>query len=167
MSAALHDLDRVVRDAVNQTVLLVDATAPVPGVIPNQRFRAPDAVMAVTLDIRDQLIDTTEGFLVLLKPIEIIFPGLFMPLLFRLPSFAVNKLVRHAFPCLHVMDCLQKQRLVVLVVKRIARELFYTPIQVHPYGRLNGHHVYHHPHKIYLNALSLVSRGPCNATGAR
>lgn len=85
MSAALHDLDRVVRDAVNQTVLLVDATAPVPGVIPNQRFRAPDAVMAVTLDIRDQLIDTTEGFLVLLKPIEIIFPGLFMPLLFHLP----------------------------------------------------------------------------------
>ena len=57
--------------------------------------------------------------------------------------------------------------------KKIAKILNIKLINIPPYSpHLNpieqhGHHVYHHPHKIYLNALSLVSRGPCNATGAR
>ena len=140
---------------------------PIPGVVSDQRLRVPDAVITVAFNVRNQLIDAAKGFLVLLKPVEVIFPGSFVPLLFHLSSFAVYELMGNSLPRLHIVDCLQKQLLVVLVIKRIVRELFYTPIQIHPYGRLNSHHVYHHPHKNYLNTLSLASHRPGNATRAR
>ena len=88
MSAALHNLDRIVQDAINQTVLLVNTAAPIPGVVSDQRLRVSDAVITVAFNVRNQLIDAAKGFLVLPKPVDL--PRLFRPIAFS--SFVIRSL---------------------------------------------------------------------------
>ena len=61
--------------SVNNPVAVVYPTAPVTAEFSFQRIRLTDAGKGISQNIPQELIDTTQSFLVLCLPIQIILPG--------------------------------------------------------------------------------------------
>lgn len=76
MRAALNDLDDAALNAVDDTVALVNATAPIAGKITTKRLGFTKALVPVAVNIFQELEDTFEGPAVLFCPILEVFPGL-------------------------------------------------------------------------------------------
>ena len=74
MSFTLDDLNRVVRDPVNDAIPIVDSTAPEAAHVLFQRLRLADSVVSVALDVLQELVDPLQGLLVLGLPVQVVLP---------------------------------------------------------------------------------------------
>ena len=71
--------DLTVRDFVNETMLLIDASAPKSAQLMSQRFWLADPLVSVAVDISNELIDSLEDRLIRAFPFQIFFPGFIGP----------------------------------------------------------------------------------------
>lgn len=77
MITARKDKDIIVFNPVDQTVSVIDASAPAAGQIAAQRFRFADALVPISVYILEKLVDSFKCFSVFSLPVNIILPAVF------------------------------------------------------------------------------------------
>ena len=83
MARAGIDLERVVFDLEDDSVLLVNADAPPARKVAFERFWFPNAIVTVALYALQKLIDALDGLFVARLPLGIFRPGSVVPNLFH------------------------------------------------------------------------------------
>lgn len=71
--------DLIFMNFVDQSVLLGNPTRPISMESKAKRLRFPNALVAVELDIPDEIVDTLKDSLILSLPPEVVVPGGFVP----------------------------------------------------------------------------------------
>ena len=79
MARAGIDLERVVFDLEDDSVLLVNADAPPARKVAFERFWFPNAIVTVALYALQKLIDALDGLFVAPLPFKVFFPGAIVP----------------------------------------------------------------------------------------
>ena len=79
MVAALQNMDVSAFDFIDETVLFVDGAAVPCREVAFQRLRVSKPVIAVALDVGEQLIDFFERLFVLRLPVHVIVPAIVCP----------------------------------------------------------------------------------------
>lgn len=64
---------------IDDSVFLINPSAPPAGKIAGQRFRLADAAEPVSLDVSDKCVDPFQSFFVLILPVDVIIPRTVIP----------------------------------------------------------------------------------------
>ena len=98
VSSTMNDFNYFLLYSIYKPVFFVNFSAPIPGHLVFQRFRFADSIVPVALNIFYQQVDSLQGLFVLGLPVQIIFPGFFVPNFthFRPLSVRAPPLFRHS-----------------------------------------------------------------------